>query len=314
MTPDVSPHPAVSPAVPWADSLPSRPLLAPGVRLVRRDRDHLQVGLEPGRRVVVADTAEVRECVAALREGRRPDLRPPAALACCRALLEAGLVVDGDALLAALPADPDRRRAVAALFAESGGAAPRLLRQRSTTWVSVDAPSPWRGELARLLELAGLATSPSRARSPRPPAAEVLMTIGEPGREQVDRWHRTGRPHLLVAAIGDRVRIGPFVAPGRTACLRCVDAHARDRDAAHALVLEQYAAAAESAVPAPADPALVAVGLGWAARDLLTWVDGGRPATWSATVEATSQLELTPRRWLRHPRCGCSWAEDLVAG
>ncbi|GAB2884507.1 hypothetical protein GCM10027026_39890 [Myroides odoratimimus subsp. xuanwuensis] len=289
-------------------------MLAPGVLLTRRDRHHLQVGLDPERRVVVADVPEVRGCLEALREGRHPDPHSHVAIACCRALLDAGLVVDGDALLSTLPSDPLRRRAVAALFTESGADAPRVLHRRATTWVRLQAPQPWRDEISRLLELAGLSVAPPRGRATAAPMAELLMTLGEPQRERLDAWHHDGRAHLLVALVEGQVRVGPFVLPGRTACLRCLDAHQRDRDSAHALVLEQYVAAREAAVPEPADPSLVSLAVAWAARDLLTWVDGGRPSTWSASVLVTPALHLEPQRWLRHPRCGCSWAEELAVG
>lgn len=295
-------------------TLPARPMLAPGVRLTRRDRRHFQLGIEPGRRVVVADVPELRSCLEALREGRALDPRTPAALACCRTLLEAGLVVDADALLSVLPAEPDRRRAVAATFAEHGLAAARLLRERATAWVRVEAPEPWQGQLRSLLELAGLATAPGGRGAPPTPVAELLMTLGEPARERLDAWHHGGRPHLLVSLVQGQVLLGPFVVPGRTACLRCIDAHRRDRDPAHPLVLEQYVAAREAAVPEPVDPSLVTLAVAWAARDLLSWADGGRPRTWSATVQVSPALQLEPHSWLRHPRCGCSWGEELGVG
>jgi bacteriocin biosynthesis cyclodehydratase domain-containing protein len=37
-------------------------------------------------------------------------------------------------------------------------------------------------------------------------------------------------PHLPVELSGDRVTVGPLVAPGRTACLSCLHSHRRDED------------------------------------------------------------------------------------
>ena len=99
--------------------------------------------------------------------------------------------------------------------------------------------------------------------------------------------------------------VGPFVAPGTTACLRCVDAHCTDADPAWPLLVRQYAAASArdraDGVPEPVDPLLASLALAWAARDLACYVDGGRPSTWSATVT------LHPRPdhvWRPAPGCG----------
>ncbi|NUR06735.1 MAG: hypothetical protein HOQ45_06990, partial [Nocardioidaceae bacterium] len=60
--------------------------------------------------------------------------------------------------------------------------------------------------------------------------------------------------------------------------------------------------------PEPVDPLLAALALAWAARDLATYVDGRRPATWSATVTLQPDLsEIETRSWLRHPGCCCTW-------
>src|SRR5262249_59908079 len=67
----------------------------------------------------------------------------------------------------------------------------------------------------------------------------LVMTYGEPRRALADALMREDEPHLWVAAYPRRVRLGPFVEPGRSACLRCVDAHLGERDARRATVLHQ---------------------------------------------------------------------------
>ena len=107
--------------------------------------------------------------------------------------------------------------------------------------------------------------------------------------------------------------LGPFVVPGATACLRCVDAHRGEADPRRGLVLEQ-AASLPALTRDRVDPALHALALAWAARDVVTFVEGGRPATWSATVRVDAGLRLAPQEWLRHSHCGCSWGDQLAAG
>ena len=75
------------------------------------------------------------------------------------------------------------------------------------------------------------------------PAARAEVTLvladGEPRRDDVDGHVRDGRAHLVVAATAYGFTIGPFVLPGATACLRCVDAHLGQHDPRRAVVLEQ---------------------------------------------------------------------------
>src|SRR5690606_37592759 len=52
-------------------------------------------------------------------------------------------------------------------------------------------------------------------------------------------WQRAGTPHLPVVLRDHEVVIGPLVHPGRSACLRCLDLHRRDRDSAWPRILSQ---------------------------------------------------------------------------
>jgi len=140
----------------------------------------------------------------------------------------------------------------------------------------------------------------------------ILLGVGEPDRDLVDPWTRGGTPHLLVRLTEGRAVVGPFVLPGTTACLRCVDAHCTDADPAWPLLVRQYASLSAhdrpDGAPEPVDPLLAALALAWAARDVASYLDGARPSTWSATVTLHPGLaSLETQEWLRHPGCGCSW-------
>jgi hypothetical protein len=96
------------------------------------------------------------------------------------------------------------------------------------------------------------------------------------------------------------------VEPGRTPCLRCVDAHLGERDARRATVLYQL----DALPPAPYtvwDPCLLDLGVAWAVRDVVRRLDGQQPALRSASVTVTADLAVSRREWLRHPHCGCAW-------
>ncbi len=62
------------------------------------------------------------------------------------------------------------------------------------------------------------------------------------------------------------------------------------------------------------DPALAAIALAWAVRDVVVHLDGGQPSTWSRTLLLGP--DPTQRRedaWLRHPMCACCFADDALA-
>jgi bacteriocin biosynthesis cyclodehydratase domain-containing protein len=130
--------------------------------------------------------------------------------------------------------------------------------------------------------------------------------VDEPPRSLLDALVVEDRPHLLVTLCADQARLGPFVVPGVTACLRCLDAHLGEDDPRRALVLEQL----EDAGPmtAPYDPVLALAASALAVRDLTSYAEGDRPATWSTTITVGADLALPHRTWPRHPHCGCSWA------
>jgi hypothetical protein len=280
--------------------LSRRPVLRPGLQVFRRDDTHLQVGIEEPR-VVLPDDDGVRRLLRDLENGAGlASLTPAAGLAFGR-LVEAGLVVERSDLTTAARAA--RRVATAAVFAAHGPAATERLESRARCRVDVDAPDPWRTTVAERLGVAGLVVAdPGHG----PPSATLLVTLGEPRRSRVDGLVRDDRSHLLVALLPDRVRLGPFVVPGTTACLRCLDAHLAEHDPRRGLVLEQLEDRDDP--PAPCDPVLAQAGLALAVRELTTYAEGDRPATWSATLTLGADLALPRREWPRHAHCGCTWA------
>ena len=106
--------------------------------------------------------------------------------------------------------------------------------------------------------------------------------------------------------------LGPFVDPGRTACLRCLDSHLAEQDPHYPLLVSRAARLLEQRdLPEPLDSAVATIAIGWAVRDLVRYAEGDPVSTWSATVLlGPDQVDLTPRSWTAHPACGCSWAHS----
>jgi hypothetical protein len=256
-------------------------LLLPGLRLVRRDPQHLQLGIDPPHVAVLPDNRAVRRLVADLAHGGPLTTLEETTTPVLAALVRAGLVVAAD--------DEARGRA-----------------QRGRCVVHVDAPDDVLPAALRLAGEAGLTTTPLAAAA----TVALVWAEGELARERLDGWIRSGTMHLVVAELTGGPRLGPYVVPGATACLRCVDAHAGETDPRRALVVEQVATG-RPLRPARPDPALRALALAWAVHDLATAAEGGRPTTWSATVRLDA-LPPVPTPYRRHPHCGCAWADAAV--
>lgn len=103
-------------------------------------------------------------------------------------------------------------------------------------------------------------------------------------------------PHLAVVLHGASITVGPFVRPGRTACLMCVEAARCDLDPAWPALAAQLLIA-----PVPATPAGLTAEAGLTVARMLTAPVG--PAR-SVTLTARS----FDRSWQDHPphaACGC---------
>jgi bacteriocin biosynthesis cyclodehydratase domain-containing protein len=306
--------------------------------VLRRDAEHLQIGLDPTRAVVLPDSEGVRGLLGALtdpaaRVGEEYDGHALALLA------SSGLLVDTDLLLPLVPTAPATdptgacvgpgraRSGVAALASQDGDAAAALLASRAGTSVDVLTTGSPEAQMVASSVTALLSASGVRHRAVAgPPAGSMhdtsatglLVAVGEPARELLDPWARAGVPHLLLRLVEGHAVVGPFVLPGETACLRCVDAHHTDVDPAWTLLVAQYASAVErprpDTVPEPVDPVLAALATAWAARELVSHAEGRRPPTASVTVRLDPLLtSLETHCWPRHPACGCAWADDLAS-
>jgi hypothetical protein len=101
--------------------------------------------------------------------------------------------------------------------------------------------------------------------------------------------------------------VGPFVIPGNTCCLRCLDLHRSDRDPAWARVVAQ--AQHRHAEVAACDVTLATQVAALAAQQVLAHLDGFSPASVDGTIEIALPYGLARRRsWRPHPACGCTWS------
>jgi bacteriocin biosynthesis cyclodehydratase domain-containing protein len=275
-----------------------RPVLAPGLRVLRRSRRELQVGLDPDRRVLLPDTEPVRRTLAALLRGEAVPDDPQS-----RQVLESldGVLVEGDGLVDPGIAVGD----VAAVALHDPTSYPLRHAARRSARLAV-AGSLGEVDPVPLLVAAGIRVGSD-------PTHVLVLCAGEVDRDDLDGLVRGRVPHVVVRMVEGSATVGPFVDPGRTACLRCLDAHLDAHDP-HAVMPTLHARAAgdrRDGVAEPVDTALATLAVSWAVRDLVSHVEGDRPTTWSATVRFGAGLRsVVQTDWLRHPGCGCSWLTD----
>jgi bacteriocin biosynthesis cyclodehydratase domain-containing protein len=117
-------------------------------------------------------------------------------------------------------------------------------------------------------------------------------------------------PHLVVAIRETAAVIGPFVVPGETPCVRCVELARSDRDPGWPALAAQLAA--HTRATDACDIALATLAASVAALHALTWLDSDgttRPPSAAGIVEYDVDEARLRRRTIRpHPACGCGAA------
>ncbi|GAB7004134.1 hypothetical protein JCM18899A_16060 [Nocardioides sp. AN3] len=271
-----------------------RPVLRPGWHAVRFDDHHLIVGLDAPTRALLTDSPDVHRLVSLLQSPRSRWERPTSlpALRALEALHAADLIVDA-------PASQLESRVAAV---HGPGAAERVAARRAAR-VSVDALPGVCDTIIPLLRAEGIEPVTSGA------TLTVVVAMGPVRRESVDVLMQQGRSHLVVSGMPTGWEVGPFVVPGRTACLRCVDAALADDHPRRPLVVNQLARRTD---PVPTSPALQAAALALAAREVVSYVDGDLPSTVSASLLLPADGGPVLREWPRHALCGCAWDVVLV--
>lgn len=135
------------------------------------------------------------------------------------------------------------------------------------------------------------------------PTAVVFADTGIPNPGRAAELVLSLVPHLAAFASPAGIVIGPFVLPGRTACLNCVDRHRADADPD----LSRAAEAAHSPARTAGHLATLTAAA-TAAEQVLDLIDGVHPPqTVGATVERPAGGFYPRRRpWPVHPDCRCT--------
>lgn len=305
-----------------------RPALRSGLLPLWRDRDTVQIGIDPRRAVAISGMSQASDVIRLLDGSRERDqlvaeasdlgVQPAVTERIITLLAAAGVLVDFPAeALRSLP--PELRQqlmpvlATASLAAQDGDGGARLIARRSSTDVLVCGSGPVAAIVADLLTRSGVAARSSPAApaqqlggAQRPDGPDLIVLVGHQSPAQTAELLHLRLPHLAVYADEAIGVVGPLVQPGVTACLRCIDLAKAERDPAWPLILAQR----RSVDPPACDAILATTVAAQAAAQVLAFAD--QAALTHATATANGTLELVwptwqwrRRTWLPHPACSC---------
>ena len=314
-----------------------RPVVRPGAVLLRRDQAHLQFGVEPGRAVVVRDSTSVRDLLAHLDGLLSRELVLAAcsdhaeAAATLDSLVGVGVVVDADEMRSA----PAPAELAHLLGRQSTERADKDLRARAAAAVGLDTTDASGTGLAiavgellagsgvgRLVSDEAVAAQvarrvpPDRWRHSLPagePRPDVVVLVGSPVTgPDTERLAVAGVAHLALSVMDGIAVVGPFVRPGATACVACVDETLAARDPAWPALVDQLRPAhrlptGPSDLPPPRSRVLEGAVAAWAAREVLAHLAGAPVLTYGASLRLDDGLvRQVVHRWALHPACACS--------
>jgi bacteriocin biosynthesis cyclodehydratase domain-containing protein len=319
---------AVSVGPGWKAAL-MRPALKSGLLPVWRDRDTLQIGIDPRRAIALSGMSQAAFLIGLLDGSRDREQIiaaaagsgiPAVAAERILTLLAAGGALDDfpASTLRELPASQRARLApelaTAALAHGDGDGGARALVRRRGSVVGIEGDHRIGRDVARILSASGVgavrlsgAGTTAAAAAAAPASPDLLIVIGRPARELSEQLARQAVPHLAATA-GEAIGVvGPLVLPGKTACLRCLDYFRAGNDPAWPLILAQIAG--RSPEPPACDAVLAAAVAAQTAAQALTAIDKAPAA--SAAANGTLELVLPDwrwrrRTWLPHPACPCT--------
>jgi hypothetical protein len=305
-----------------------RPALRAGLLPLWRDRDTIQIGVDP-RRAVALTGVGASAAVIELLDGSRDRAQVIAAAAeagvpeqlaerMLTSLAAAGVLIDFPAAtVRALPSElrpvllPELAAASLARMDSDGGG--QVLARRAAATVQVAGDGSLSAAIVQVLTAAGVAARlaplaparrPGERARPAAPALVVLTALHPP--EAVVQLLRDHIPHLAVSA-GEAIgTVGPLVRPGTTACLRCLDLARTDRDPAWPLILAQLGRRRPD--PPACDAVLTTAVTAQAAAQVLHFLD--RPELTGPAENATLELvqpgwQWRRRSWRAHDACIC---------
>ncbi len=287
-----------------------RPLLRPGLQILRRDLRTLQLGLDwpgvctlldtPALQAVLGSIDGFRDLSGVIMAAASRGVEVHEARSALEVLIDCGAVVDQASCWRGERSESSW--AALWLLAGPGRAAEDLVADRALRRVGIVGDGQVADQVHTLLSVAQLTIVESAATAD----VVVLASDSEPLRDSGDEALRDNVAHLWVHTRDVVGVVGPFVLPGITGCLRCADRTRAETDPAW-LTLVESAAVRRLAAPA-CDPLLAALVGAWAAQEVAVWASGLRPQTLDSLIEVPQGFgDIDKQSFGLHPHCGCGW-------
>jgi bacteriocin biosynthesis cyclodehydratase domain-containing protein len=303
-----------------------RPALKPGLTAVWRDRDTLQIGIDPRRAVALSGMAGIawvislldgsRDRTQVIQAGVHRGVPAETSERVLTLLAAAGALDDFPAATLRVLSPPLRTRLAAELATVSlargdGDGGARTLSRRLAAQVRVYGSGRLADGIASILTTSGVCVvmhqdRPAHESGPGLTRPDLAVLTGHGPPELQAGLMRDQVPHLVASASEAIGIVGPLVRPGHTACLRCVDLLRTDHDPAWPLIIAQLAGRPPSLLAC--DAPLAAAVAAQAAAQALAFIDGASSA--DAVANGTLELVLPSWQWRRrtwppHPECSC---------
>ena len=300
-------------------------MIKPGVRRVWRGPDTLQLGVDVPMPLVLRPVGPAIESVLGVLDGRRTrdevlahaeevglGARPTQAL--LDRLAACGLLADGaapDPDWAGLPVSVRDRvapdRTAWALADPRPDAAARHITARRRLTVVLTTGDPLTRGLAEGLaaaEVGAVGTMSDPCRAAPGTGSRLLVVPSSLARVRRQQLLASATPHLVTEVGETVVRLGPLVAPGRSACFGCLEHGRVDRDRGWGHVSAQLTNRPGTARP----EALLRAAAALAVVHLLDWAADGHPPEVNGLVELRlPHAQAVRRSCPPHPACGCTW-------
>ena len=132
----------------------------------------------------------------------------------------------------------------------------------------------------------------------------LIICIGAPAPDALQRWISEGTPHLLIESYSSaEVRVGPLVIPGKTPCYRCLQL----------AEINAFPALANSDTKTEFQEvgiALVFAAASSIVADITQISATGKSVFLATSITYSMRSFHRPQRtnWSSHPGCGCSWS------
>ena len=133
------------------------------------------------------------------------------------------------------------------------------------------------------------------------PDLVVLAPVGPLDPALIRELGEEGIPHLLVTAYEGRGSVGPFVLPGVTPCLVCLELTRRDRDPGWPMVGARLGGYPGGEIAC--DTALATLVAAEAVIQVLAYLD--RSSVMKGTLDVLPDGHWRHRTWDVHPQCAC---------